>query len=394
MISVEEALARILDLFDPLDSEDVPIANAMGRVLARDMTATHNQPPFAGSAMDGYAVQNSDITTGATLTVIGESAAGTRFAGDVNASQAVRIFTGAPVPDGADRILIQEDCTREGDTITVSDTIDIKHYIRPAGGDFAIGDMVYAPLTLGTNTISLLAAMNIGTVPVRRKPIIALVPTGDELVYPGEPLGPDQICSSNNLGLKAMVEAAGGEARLLPIARDNEAALRTVLELCEGADAIVTMGGASVGDHDLIGQMAQGTDMQTSFYKVAMRPGKPLMAGRYNGIPLIGLPGNPVSSIVCGHIFLRPALNTMLGFGKQALTRETATLTQDIKQNGPRAHYMRAISGLVNGVPTCTLFDRQDSSLLSILAQADILMVRAANDPAKKAGDTVDIIRI
>ena len=272
MISVEQALSRVLDLFDPLDIEDVPIADAAGRVLAKDIIATHNQPPFAGSAMDGYAVQNADILTGATLTVIGESAAGARFDGALHAGQAVRIFTGAPVPEGADRILIQEDCTRTEDTITVSDNIDTKLYIRPAGGDFAIGDTVLAPLKLGTNEISLLAAMNIGIVPVRRKPIIALVPTGDELVYPGAPLGPDQICSSNNLGLKAMVEAAGGEARLLPIARDNEAALRTVLDLCEGVDAIVTMGGASVGDHDLIGKMAQGTEIDTSFYKVAMRP--------------------------------------------------------------------------------------------------------------------------
>ncbi|MFK5996475.1 MAG: molybdopterin molybdotransferase MoeA [Rhodobacterales bacterium] len=394
MISVDEALSRVLDLFDPLGVEDVPIADAMGRVLARDVKASHNQPPFAGSAMDGYAVRSSEIQTGAILTVIGESAAGTRFGGVLGAGQAVRIFTGAPVPDGADRILIQEDCTRSGDSITVSDNIDTQSYIRPAGSDFGIGDKVSAPVKLGTNEISLLAAMNFGTLPVRRKPVIALVPTGDELVYPGNPLGPDQICSSNNLGLKAMVEAAGGEARLLPIARDNEAALRTVLDLCEGADAIVTMGGASVGDHDLVGQMAEGADMDTSFYKVAMRPGKPLMAGRYNGIPLIGLPGNPVSSIVCGHIFMRPALNAMLGFGKSALPRETAILTHDLKFNGPRAHYMRAKFSVIDGTPSCTLFDRQDSSLLSILAQANILMVRNPNDPALKAGDKVEIIRI
>jgi len=254
MISVDEALSRVLDLFNPLDVEDVAIANAAGRILARDVKAHHNQPPFAGSAMDGYAVQSGDIATGATLSVIGESAAGTRFGGSVASGQAVRIFTGAPVPDGADRILIQEDCTRSGDTIIVSDNIDTQSYIRPAGGDFGIGDKVLAPVKLGTNDISLLAAMNFGSLPVRRKPVIALVPTGDELVYPGNPLGPDQICSSNNLGLKAMVEAAGGEARLLPIASDNEAALRKVLDLCEGADAIVTMGGASVGDHDLVGK--------------------------------------------------------------------------------------------------------------------------------------------
>jgi molybdopterin molybdotransferase len=180
----------------------------------------------------------------------------------------------------------------------------------------------------------------------------------------------------------------------LPIARDNEAALRTVLDLCEGADAIVTMGGASVGDHDLIGKMAQGSELQTSFYKVAMRPGKPLMAGQYNGIPLIGLPGNPVSSIVCGHIFLRPAIYAMLGLGKQALPRETATLTQDLGPNGPRAHYMRAKSGHTDAGLTCVLFDRQDSSLLSILAQANLLMIRNPNAPALKAGDKVDVMRL
>lgn len=394
MISVAEALSRVLDLFNPLDIEEVPIADAMGRVLALDVIATHNQPPFAGSAMDGYAVQDADIATGATLKVIGESAAGARFDGVIQSGQAIRIFTGAPVPSGADRILIQEDCTRTGDSITVSDNIDTKDYIRPAGGDFSIGDKVCAPLRLGTNEISLLAAMNTGMVPVRRKPIVALVPTGDELVYPGNPLGPDQIASSNNFGLKAMIEAAGGEARLLPIARDNEAALRTVLDLCEGVDVIVTLGGASVGDHDLVGKLAASNDMKTSFYKVAMRPGKPLMAGKYNDIPMIGLPGNPVSSIVCGHIFLRPALNTMLGMGKHALPRETAILAHDIKANGPREHYMRATLDTAKSSSSCRLFDRQDSSLLSVLALSNVLMVRAPNDPAKYVGDSVEIIRI
>ncbi len=394
MITVEEALAKVLDLFTPLDVEIVPISEAGGRILAKDVAATHNQPPFASSAMDGYAVMSDDIKTGATLTVIGESAAGSRFDGDIKSGEAVRIFTGAPVPPSADKILIQEDCTRDGGTITVSDNIDTATYIRPAGGDFAIGDILAAPLHLGPNEISLLAAMNIHDIPVRRKPIIALVATGDELVYPGQELGPDNIVSSNNFGLKAMVEAAGAEARLLPIARDNEPALRTVLDLCEGADVIVTLGGASVGDHDLIGQMAQGPDMETSFYKVAMRPGKPLMAGQYNGTPLIGLPGNPVSSIVCGHVFLRPAINTMLGLETKALPREIATLSQDIGANGPRAHYMRACLEVVNGVLTCRPFERQDSSLLSVLAKANCLMVRSPNEEPKKIGDSVEFIRL
>ncbi|KAB7615683.1 molybdopterin molybdotransferase MoeA [Amylibacter sp. SFDW26] len=394
MITVEEALTKVLDLFSPLDVEIVPIAEAGGRVLAQDVAATHNQPPFASSAMDGYAVMADDIQKGATLNVIGESAAGSRFDGDIKSGEAVRIFTGAPVPPSADKILIQEDCTRDGDTITVSDSTDTAAYIRPAGGDFVIGDALSAPLYLGPNEISLLAAMNIHDIPVHRKPIIALVATGDELVYPGSPLGPDNIVSSNNFGLKAMVESTGAEARILPIARDNEAALRTVLDLCEGADVIVTLGGASVGDHDLIGKMAQGSDMDTSFYKVAMRPGKPLMAGQYNGTPLIGLPGNPVSSIVCGHVFLRPAINAMLGLEAKALARETVTLGQDIGKNGPRTHYMRANLELVNGVQTCTPFDRQDSSLLSVLAKANCLMIRPPNEPKKKEGDIVDIIRL
>jgi molybdopterin molybdotransferase len=394
MISVEEALSLVLDLFDPVNIEDVPISEAGGRVLARDIAANHSQPPFASSAMDGYAVHAAEAKSGASLTVIGESAAGSRFESSVEAGQAVRIFTGAPVPIGADKILIQEDCTRSGDIITVSNSIDQASYIRPAGGDFAKGDIVSAPKKLGANEVSLLASMNIGTVPVYRKPIIALVPTGDELVYPGENLGPDQIVSSNNFGLKALVEAAGAEARLLPIAHDNEPALRTILDLCEGADVIVTLGGASVGDHDLVGKLAQGTDMETSFYKVAMRPGKPLMAGKYGDTPLIGLPGNPVSSIVCGHVFIRPAIHAMLGLGKKALPRETATLSKNIKPNGPRAHYMRAQLELVDGTPTCTPYDRQDSSLLSVLARANVLMVRDPNDPAKTAGDTVEIIRI
>jgi molybdopterin molybdotransferase len=394
MISVEQALSRVLDLFNPLETENVPIADAGGRVLANDVKATHNQPPFASSAMDGYAVHANEATTGASLTVIGESAAGSRFEGSLGIGQAVRIFTGGPVPVGATKILIQEDCTRVGNDIIVSENIDMASYIRPAGGDFTTGDTLSAPLTLGPNEISLLAAMNIGTVPVRCKPIIGLVPTGDELIYPGGVLGPDQICSSNNFGLKTMIEAAGGDARLLPLARDNAAALKTVLDLCEGVDAIVTLGGASVGDHDLVGKMASGTSLNTSFYKVAMRPGKPLLAGKYGETPFIGLPGNPVSSIVCGHVLLRPAIRYMLGFGKQALGQETVTLARNISANGPRAHYMRARLQVIDGVPICTPFDRQDSSLLSVLSQADVLMVRVPNDPEKSAGDAVNIIRI
>lgn len=388
MMSVAQALAQVFDLLEPLAVETVPLEHAAGRVLAQDAVASHNQPPFASSAMDGYAVVGSDAVAGNSLTVIGESAAGSRFDRAIKAGQCVRIFTGAPVPTGADKILIQEDCTRSGNTITISQNIDTAVYIRPKGTDFSKGATIPAPKTLTPNDIALLAAMNIGTVSVTRKPVIALVATGDELVMPNTPLGPDQIVSSNNFGLKALIESHGGIARLMPLARDDETVLRTVLDMCLKVDLIITLGGASVGDHDLMGKMIQSGAMDSSFYKVAMRPGKPLLAGRYKGVPLIGLPGNPVSAMVCGHVYVRPAINALLGLDKTALETQPYALSHDLGANGARAHYMRAT---VSGA-SCQVFDRQDSSLLSVLAQSNALMLRPPHDPPKKSGDLVDVI--
>ncbi len=397
MISVEQALAQVLNLFTALDTEEVAVSQARGRVLAEDVVATHNQPPFASSAMDGYAIKRANYDDGAQLTVIGESAAGNRFHGTVGDDQAVRISTGAPVPLGANMVLIQENTRRDPSDaacIYISDGGQSADYIRAAGGDFKIGDRLGAPRWLGPTDIGLIAAMNCRRVSVRRKPQIALLATGDELMPPGGGLGPDQIASSNNYALQALIETYGGTARVLPIARDNADSLRQVLSLAKGADAIVSLGGASVGDHDLIGQMTEDSDLQTAFYKVAMRPGKPLMAGRYNGIPMIGLPGNPVSALVCGHVFLRPALNAMLGLERAALPREEATLAGPLPANGARAHYMRARLEPVHNRPHVTAFTRQDSSLLSVMAQANVLLVRPAEDPPRKVGDTVEVIRI
>ncbi len=391
MISVSEALAQVLKLFEPLGAETVPLADAAGRILAKDAIATRDQPPFASSAMDGYAIVTADLATAPTLQVIGESAAGRRFVGNVASGQAVRIFTGAPVPPGADRILIQEDATRDGNLISISKNFDQNTYIRPAGGDFKAGDAITAPQTLGSAEIALLASMNVSAVEVTRKPKVALVATGDELVMPGESPNPDQIISSNNFGLKALVEAQGAESMMLPIARDTEASLTYVLDLAQSADVIVTLGSASVGDHDLVQKSA---GLELAFYKVAMRPGKPLMAGRLNGTPMIGLPGNPVSAMVCGHVFLIPVIRAMLGLGKAALPREKASLGADIGPNGPRSHYMRAELSLQNGQLTCSPFNRQDSSLLSVLAKSDCLMVRDPDEPAKSAGQSVEIIRL
>lgn len=394
MISVAEALAKVLDLFEPLGTESIPLRDAAGRVLAQDATAAFNQPPFASSAMDGYAVRDGDLATGVELKVIGESAAGGSFDGQLAVKHAVRIFTGAPVPKGADRILIQEDCTRSGDTITVSNNVDPSFYIRPAGGDFKAGDVMAAPRVLSPGDIALLASMNCARVVVRCKPVVALVATGDELVMPGETPGPSQIISSNNFGLKALIEANGGIARILPIAADDPDALRALLDLGADADVIVTLGGASVGDHDLVRQVATEAGLEQAFYKVAMRPGKPLMAGRLGLSTLIGLPGNPVSSMVCGTVFLVPALRAMLGLGKAPMPREVARLGTDIGQNGQRSHYMRAKLSLVDGGLTCTPEIRQDSSLLSVLSRADALLVREENDPPRRAGDMIPFIRL
>ena len=387
MIPVEEALARCLALVAPLPGEALGLAQAAGRWMCAPGVAVRDQPPFHASAMDGYAVQGAAGPDDA-FRVIGQAAAGHAFARRVGPGEAVRIFTGAPVPEGATRILIQEDVVRVGDHVIVKETPDAGPHIRLQGQDFRAGDSL-SPRHLRPADLALLAAMNIATVQVTRKPVVALIATGDELVMPGEDPRPDQIIASNSFALKAMVEAAGGAARLLPIARDTEAELDAVLDLAEGADLIVTIGGASVGDHDLVARVA---GFQADFWKIAMRPGKPLMAGRRNGVPMLGLPGNPVSAIVCGHLFLVPMVRAMLGEPAPAPRPRQARLTVDLPANGPRAHYMRAALAPGAGLPAITPFDRQDSALLSVLGQADALLIRPVGDAPRAAGETVDYL--
>ncbi|MDJ0627209.1 MAG: molybdopterin molybdotransferase MoeA [Rhodobacter sp.] len=383
MITVDEALRHVFALAGPMPSETVPLADAAGRVLLTTATARRDQPPFPASAMDGYAVRNGDVHPGASLTVIGEASAGHRFDGTVREGQAVRIFTGAPVPNGTDRIVIQEDVTRNGTQITIGETLDPSLYVRPLGGDFKEGTELPAPRRLRAVDLALLAAMNVPEVSVARRPVVALIATGDELVMPGEVPSPDQIIASNSFGLKAMCEAEGAEVRLLPIARDNAASLRTGFGLAADADLIVTIGGASVGDHDLVAPVAGSLGMERSFYRIAMRPGKPLMAGRLAGAAMLGLPGNPVSSMVCGKIFVLPLIQAMLGLGAHPAPRLSAPLAVDVAANGSREHYMRATLGSKGLIP----FDRQDSSLLSVLGAADALLVRPPGDGPRKAGD-------
>lgn len=390
MITVSQALTEVFTLIEPLETEVVPLREAAGRTLAAPAVASRDQPPFASSAMDGYAVIGVEVEDDVMFKVIGESAAGHGFDGVVKAGQAVRIFTGAPVPTGATRVVIQEDVSRRGDLITLGRELDQNIYIRPAGGDFKVGDTLEAPRVLTPSDIALLASMNIANVTVTRRPVVALMATGDELVMPGENPGPDQIIASNNFGLAALINQHGGEARVLPIARDNQASLEAAFALCEGVDLIVTIGGASVGDHDLVAQVATGLGLDQAFYKIAMRPGKPLMAGKINGVPMIGLPGNPVSSMVCGHIFLLPALRMMLGFKPEPHQRQTASLTQDMPANGPREHYMRA---RVEG-GQITPFPRQDSALLTVLAEANALLIRPVDAPETGCGEPVEYIAL
>nr|WP_319246480.1 gephyrin-like molybdotransferase Glp [uncultured Celeribacter sp.] len=390
MISVDAALNNVLSLCAPLGTERVPLRQAAGRVLAEDAMARRDQPPFSSSAMDGYAVSADSVALGDRFQVIGEAAAGHGFDAPLDAGQAVRIFTGAPIPTGTQRVIIQENVTRDGDDITVSDTPGTGTNIRPLGGDFRTGDRLAAPRRLTPQDIVLLAAMNIPEVIVHRRPNVALIATGDELVMPGEAPGPAQIIASNSFGLAAMIEAEGGIARLLPIALDHEEALRHTFALAEGADLIVTIGGASVGDHDLVGKVASDLGLERAFYKVAMRPGKPLMAGRLMDAVMLGLPGNPVSAMVTAKLFMAPALARMQGLPAAPLPQQSARLLQPLPANGPRAHYMRARLE-TNGIRP---FDSQDSSLMSILSTADALLVRAPHAPAAERGSDVPYIAL
>ena len=388
MITVEAALARLFALVTPMPVEIVALRHAAGRILAYPVQALRDQPPFAASAMDGYAIR-ADFSPGSTLTIIGEAAAGRGFSGSVGPGEAVRIFTGAPMPSGAEIVAIQEDVTRHESEITLGRNVGPAN-MRPLGADFRRGDSLAAPRRLSASDIALLAAMNIAGVPVTRRPVVAIIATGDELVQPGEVPGPDQIIASNSYGLHALLRETGAEPRLLPIARDTLASLAFNLDLAAGADLILTIGGASVGDHDLVGQAAGIAGMEQAFYKVAMRPGKPLMAGRLNTSMMIGLPGNPVSAMVCGHVFVVPVIRAMLGLPAVPALRQPAVLAAALPANGPREHYVRAWRG-PDGM---TAFAKQDSSLLTVLSAADCLIVQPPGDAARHIGEVVQIIPI
>ena len=399
MITVEEALRRVLASAEtPLEEEKVALEKAYGRVLASDVKALRTQPPFPNSAMDGYALRAADTASPpATLNVIGESAAGRAFAGAVGPGEAVRIFTGAPMPDGADAIVIQEDVEREGERIRLSAPASKRDNLRPAGMDFRAGEpLLSAGRRLTPRDVALAAAANHNALGVRRRARVAILATGDELVAPGGALGPAQIIASNNFAVAGIVEACGGVAIDLGIAVDELGALKAAVAQArdDTVDVLVTLGGASVGDHDLVQQALVSSGMELGFWRIAMRPGKPLMHGNLGPLRVLGLPGNPTSSVVCAILFLRPLLRALHGEpGAGADPSQPARLAADLRANGVRQDYMRAnLSRDGEGVLLATPVADQDSSLVKTMARADGLIVRAPHAEPAKAGDLCRVI--
>ncbi len=399
MLSVEEALTRITAAFEALPAETVGLTEALGRVLAEDVTARSTQPPKDVSAMDGYAVRAADVAlatvdTPVRLEVIGRVPAGGDFEGAVGPGQALRIFTGAPVPAGADAIVMQEDCERDGDIVAIKEHPATGRFVRPAGLDFRSGEVgLTAGRLLSARDVGLAAAMDRPWLQVHRRPRVAVLATGDEVVLPGDPRGPTQIVSSNGFSLAAFVQACGGQPINLGIAPDDSAAIKTLVDGAQGADLLVTTGGVSVGEHDLVREALGERGMKMDFWRISMRPGKPLLFGRIGATPILGLPGNPVSSLVCATLFLGPAIAVMLGRKLDAKAPETAILGTPLGANDRRQDYLRArLEADARGQRLALPFTRQDSSMLATLAQADCLIVRAPNAPAAKAGEVVEIV--
>ena len=398
LLPVAEAQQRILDAVSPLPAEQISLAEGLGRVLARNVASRRDQPPMAMSAMDGYAVRAVDVATlPATLKVVGYAPAGHAFDGSVGAGEAVRIFTGAPVPEGADTIVIQENTEQSDEVVRVIDgTAPVGRYIRPAGLDFATGDVLLpSGKVLTARDVGLSAAMNVPWLNVHRKPRISILATGDEIVMPGDPIGRDQIVSSNALSLAAFITVQGGTPLDLGIAPDEEDGLRALAAGARGSDILVTTGGASVGDHDLVQSVLGDIGLEVDFWRIAMRPGKPLMFGRIDGTFLIGLPGNPVSSLVCAIIFLTPAIRKMLGMDNLLPETGTARLGTDLPENDEREDYLRAsLSRDDKGDIVATPYGKQDSSMFATIARADALVIRKPFASALKAGSAVEFIAL
>lgn len=393
MISVEEARAKILTSLKPVPTEMIGLMQAHGRVLAQPVQARLTMPPADVSAMDGYALRAADATQGAVLKLIGEAPAGHPFVGEIRAGETVRLFTGSVVPRGADAVLIQENTAARGHDVEVNEPVSIGKNIRRAGQDFLAGDLILAAgKRLSIRDIGLAGAAGYPWLSVYRRPRVAILCTGDEIALPGEPVPAGGIANSNAAMLAAFVTAHGGEAVLLPIARDTQDAIEAGALAAQGADMLLTTGGASVGAHDLVqtGLARQGFTLD--FWKIAMRPGKPLIFGHVRDMPMMGLPGNPVSAYVCATLFLGAALAAMSGYQVEPPRFETARLTTPMKANDQREDYVRALCSRDETGPTVTPLPVQDSSMLSALSRAGALIRRLPNAPALATGALVEFL--
>ena len=395
MLSVEDARGRILSGLRPTTPESVALDAAWGRVTARPVMARLSNPPADISAMDGYALRAADAVPGAMLRVIGASPAGHPFAGHVSAGECVRLFTGSVMPDGSDCVLIQEDATREGEQVVVGIAVGAGKHIRRAGQDFTRSDVVLpAGRRLGARDIGVAAAADHAWIACHRRPVIALLATGDEIALPGEPIPAGGIVNSNTPMLAAAIRAAGGQALVLPPAPDD---IRAIAASVEGlrCDMLVTVGGASVGDHDLVQAGLAERGFTVDFWKIAMRPGKPLMHGRLGDIPVLGLPGNPVSALVCALLFLLPSIARLSGDQADGLDIDRAVLTVALPKNDQRADHLRAsLTRDGQGGHVVTPFPKQDSGMLRRLAISEALIMRPPHAPALPAGASVEIIRL
>jgi len=389
LLPVDEARARMLAEVPALATERVPVAESVGRVLAEDVAAVRDQPPFDASAMDGYAVRSADAP--GTLKVVGESAAGHGYAGEVKAGEAVRIFTGAAMPKGFDAVVIQEDVQREGEAVTAP-AVQAGRHVRPAGGDFQAGQALLARgTTIDPWRLSLAAAAGRAELSVARRPRVALFSTGEEIVEAPAAPGPFQIYDSGSPALAALIRGWGGEVRRARPVRDDLEATIEALRAAEG-DLVVTLGGASVGDHDLVRKAGEALGLELKVASVAVRPGKPTFFGVLgDGRRMLGLPGNPASAFVCAEMFLRPLLLAWQGAPAEPRTI-SARLEEALPANGPREHWMRARLAFEGGGVTVRPYRDQDSSLVSVFALADALLRRPAQAPAAEAGSLVDVL--
>lgn len=396
MISVEQALERILTGLHPTSAEVASLADAWGRTGATPVLARLHQPPADVSAMDGYALRSADGGRGARLRVVGTAPAGHPWDGRLREGEALRLFTGSIVPAGADAILLQEDATEADGIVTVNEAVSRGRHIRRAGQDFAADDeLIPAGRRLTARDIGLAAAGNHPWLSVHRRPRVAILATGDEIALPGERIPPGGIVSSNAHALAALVSAQGGEPTVLPIARDTLESIAAAGDAARGADLLVTTGGASVGEHDLVQAGLARRGLELDFWKIAMRPGKPLMFGRFGDTPVLGLPGNPVSALVCAALFLVPALARLSGAPAGPAPRVRAALGAPLPANDRRADHLRArLTTAEDGTLVATAFERQDSAMLRLLARADALILRPPHAPAAEPGVQVEVIRL